>query len=64
MAQRAKQWLKARTWNGKKETFYINPNDGGYAGSLIGRGYIERIPIINGDDKYQVTSRGLRWIGA
>lgn len=57
---RAKKWLKRATSHGVKTRFSIFPEkDGGYAGSLVGLGFIER-----NEDEYTLTRKGELWIGS
>jgi hypothetical protein len=56
MSARGKRWLRKMYKQGPE--FEIVPEDGGYAGSLVGLGYIVEVDPY----KFRLTSRGLRWI--
>ena len=64
MAQKAKRWLRFKTHHGSTNSFIIRPDEGGYAGSLVGLGFISRRIVSGSNDKYHITTRGIRWIGA
>lgn len=53
MTQKAKRWLSRQ-----KETFEINPQDGGIVGSLIGLGYVQKVSTL----LYEITQSGKNWI--
>lgn len=58
---RAKKWLRMKVViddENVKSMFLIRPEEGGFAGSLCGEGFIRRE-----DDTYILTGKGRRWLG-
>ncbi len=53
MTQKAKKWLSKQP-----EVFTINKQDSGIVGSLVGLGYVERLPKM----EYRITTKGKEWI--
>ncbi len=61
---KSKQWLYGKTRRDSK--FLINGLEGGYAGSLVGLGFIKRgVKHPSGhidQDQYKITPEGQEWI--
>lgn len=57
MSAKARRWLRRKSLEGTRG-FQVSPEYGGYAGSLVGLGY-----IVKDKTWYNITLEGKRWLG-
>lgn len=60
MAQKAKRFLRSKVSGRPAHPFTISADEGGYVGSLVGLGFVERIKERG---QYFIIEKGRDWLG-